>query len=898
MERVKKLAALKARAPLLKPKSDVIRLSLLEVVSRDRSFLFGGNKMVVIELLLMLAISLAVHGQSGDTISPNQSLVDGDTLTSAHGIFELGFFSPPKSNSRYLGIWYKNIALDNETIWVANKGKPLTSSDGVLNLTRDGNLILLDNSGNTLWSTGITNIVNPVVQLRDSGNLVVSERDSNTIKWQTFDYPCDTLLPSMKLGISLGTNFDRHLTSWKSDSDLSPGDYTYQMNPQGVPELFLRKGNAIIYRSGPWNGNGFSGRPDMQENKYFKFNLVSNQDMIYYTYEDLNSSILSRIVLTSDGKVRRFISYTSRPGWSAYWVTPKDDCDTYSTCGNNGVCSSASIPCQCLNGTVAKDQTEWSLRNFTSGCVRQPKNLSCQEIFQELPKVKLPDSSQAISVNRSPEECKCWCLRNSSCMAYSMVEENMCITWTNDLIDIRTFIDGKDSLYVRVGVSEQDCTCVKEPEPKPVFVIVVPVVLGFLFLVCVGLFLCWRNQRRIQVDNTAEQNSGLTMTDSRIEASPRPEIQQTGELRAIGIEGSSANAITNNQSGGGTERSTTTSNFSLDNTAGRVLGIFPSYNLCTIEAATCNFSITNRLGEGAFGIVYKGQLGEGEKVAVKRLKHLAWSAHEFKNELLLIANLQHKNLVCLLGYCIEGNERILILEYMENRSLDIFIYDKEKSILLNCQKRLDIIIGIARGLQYLHQDCNKNVVHRDLKLSNILLDEEMNPKICDFGISRFFEGDKVQERFTTRPMGTIGYMAPEYASYGRFSFKSDVFSFGVLVLEILSGKKNLGMVVDDKRTDLTGYAYRLWREGRSFEILDDVLKSSVPPIEVIRFIRVGLLCVQENNEDRPRMAEVVMMLSSQDVLINSPKPPKESMILTQGDMASSSPQITSMTTGR
>ncbi|URD81746.1 G-type lectin S-receptor-like serine threonine-protein kinase [Musa troglodytarum] len=835
--------------------------------------------MIVVELFLVLAIGAAVHGQPGDTVAPNQSLVDGETLISAGGAFELGFYSPGKSNFRYLGIWYKNIPPDKTVVWVANRDTPLTSSSGVLNLTEGGNLMLLNNSGIILWSTGTTNVINPVVQLLDSGNLVLMESASKIILWQSFDHPCDTLLPGMKLGINFGNNFDKYLTSWKSDSDPSPGDYTYKMDPYGVPEVYLRKDDAIIYRSGPWNGHGYSGRPEMQQNDYFKFELIANQDVVYYTFEDLNSSVRSRIVLSSTGEIQRFVWYRSHHGWSLFWWKPEDSCDSYATCGANGVCSTTSTPCQCLTGFVPKAETEWKLRNFVGGCVRKT-NLGCQagDGFCKLQNVKLPETSHAISSDRTLEGCDFWCLSNCSCTAYSIVDGSGCLTWTGDLIDIRTFTEGGDTIFVRLSASDLDCSKCKHCQKRFGLVIAVSSVLGFLLLFSICLFLWLRNRGRKQVGNILEQSPGSSMTNTKIEAAQQAMNQETGTTHIVG-----------------TERSTTTSDVSHNTTFGGGFGIFPSYNLSTIEAATYDFSNDNRLGEGAFGIIYKGQLGDGRKIAVKRMKHLPCNPDDFKNELSLIANLQHRNLVRLLGYCIEGNERMLILEYIENRSLDTFIYDKRKSILLNWSKRLDIIVGIARGLQYLHQDCNMKVVHRDLKPSNILLDESLNPKISDFGIARIFKGDEIQERATRRPMGTIGYMAPEYAKYGIFSFKSDVFSFGVLVLEILSGKKNIETIEGDNGTDLIGHAYKLWKQGRSLEILDDAVEGSRPPIEVIRFIRVGLLCVQENSEDRPIMVEVVTMLCSQDVVISSPKQPRE--IRTPGDF-STSREITSLTLDR
>ncbi|XP_074561716.1 receptor-like serine/threonine-protein kinase SD1-7 [Curcuma longa] len=297
------------------------------------------------------------------------------------------------------------------------------------------------------------------------------------------------------------------------------------------------------------------------------------------------------------------------------------------------------------------------------------------------------------------------------------------------------------------------------------------------------------------------------------------------------------------------------------------MGILPSYDLSTIKAATNDFSDENKLGEGGFGVVYKGQLQDGKKIAVKKLsRYSSQGPNEFQNELSLIAKLQHRNLVRLLGSCIEGDERLIILEYMENKSLDTFIYDKTRSPLLNWQKRLEIITGIARGLLYLHQDSLLRIIHRDLKPSNILLDKDMIPKISDFGIARIFEGDGALENATTRPIGTIGYMAPEYLNEGIFSFKSDVFSFGVIVLEILSGQRNRIINHTDASMNLLGHAYRLWKEDRSLEILDNALDCSYPTTEILRCIRMSLLCVQDNVEDRPTMAEIVMMLTSEDQL--------------------------------
>ncbi|KAM3365587.1 hypothetical protein ACQJBY_015351 [Aegilops geniculata] len=225
-------------------------------------------------------------------------------------------------------------------------------------------------------------------------------------------------------------------------------------------------------------------------------------------------------------------------------------------------------------------------------------------------------------------------------------------------------------------------------------------------------------------------------------------------------------------------------------------------DLSKLRAATDNFAESNKLGEGGFGAVYKGVLSEGEEIAVKRLSQSSTQGiEELKTELVLVAKLQHKNLVRLLGVCLEGQEKLLVYEYMPNRSLDTVLFDAEKSKDLDWGKRLKIVNGVARGLQYLHEDSQLRIVHRDLKASNVLLDSDCSPKISDFGLAKLFGWDQSQA-VTSHIAGTYGYMAPEYAMRGQYSVKSDAFSFGVLVLEIVTGRKNSSFATSEPSLDL------------------------------------------------------------------------------------------------
>ncbi|URE23474.1 serine threonine-protein kinase [Musa troglodytarum] len=719
-------------------------------------------------VLALFAGVLVAHGQPGDTLTSSTPLSDNQTLTSAGGIFELGFFSPGNSSEWYLGIWYKEIP-DQPIVWVANRDAPLNGSVRMLNLTADGNLLLLNK-----WSTNTSNATYPLLQLSDSGNLILTGGIPKSILWQSFDHPSDTFLPGMKIGLDFAAKLDRHLISWKSSSDPSPGNYSYRMDPHGVPEVYIWEGSSRTFRTGPWNGKGWSGRPDMWTNGVLRFHFVMNQHEVYYTFESLNKSVLCRAVIDESGVLQRLVWSTTSNRWDLFWLVPEDPCDQYATCGANGMCTTIYSPrCQCLQGFTPKSPKDWDLRENSDGCVRRT-GLNCStDGFFALQKVKLPDTSNAsMESNKTLNECQDLCLKNCSCLACALNGESMCITWLSDLVDIRMFIEGGDDLYIRLAASE----------------------LG-------------------------------KVMSSHSDGSKESEL----ELRL--------------------------------------------FDMRSIKAATNDFSIDKILGVGGFGPVYKGQLEDGQVVAVKRLsKNSIQGIDEFKTEVMLIAKLQHRNLVRLLGCCIEDEERMLIYEYMQNTSLDAFIFDKRKSSLLNWQKRLDIIIGIARGLLYLHQDSRLRVIHRDLKASNILLDHEMNPKISDFGTARTFRAGQTEGN-TRRIVGTCGYMSPEYAMGGLFSEKSDVFSFGVMLLEILSGKKSNVVLQADQRINLLGHAWRLWKQGRCLELLEESIGHSYPVSEVFRCFQVGLLCVQEGSEDRPTMGEVVLMLSSESVMLPQPNRP-------------------------
>ncbi|KAK7399912.1 hypothetical protein VNO78_11108 [Psophocarpus tetragonolobus] len=292
----------------------------------------------------------------------------------------------------------------------------------------------------------------------------------------------------------------------------------------------------------------------------------------------------------------------------------------------------------------------------------------------------------------------------------------------------------------------------------------------------------------------------------------------------------------------------------------------------TLAAATKNFNAIHKLGEGGFGPVYKGRLNDGREIAVKKLSHTSnQGKKEFMNEAKLLARVQHRNVVNLVGYCVHGTEKLLVYEYVAHESLDKLLFKSEKREKLDWKRRVGIITGVAKGLLYLHEDSHNCIIHRDIKASNILLDDKWTPKIADFGMARLFPED--QSQVNTRVAGTNGYMAPEYVMHGNLSVKADVFSYGVLVLELISGQRNSSFNLDVDAQNLLDWAYKMYKKGKSLEIVDSTLASTMVGEEVAMCVQLGLLCTQGDPQLRPTMRRVVVMLSRKPGHMQEPTRP-------------------------
>nr|POE76347.1 receptor-like serine/threonine-protein kinase sd1-8 [Quercus suber] len=681
-----------------------------------------------------------VLSDAADSISKSESLSEGITLVSKHESYALGFFSPGKSRNRYLGIWYNNIPV-RTVVWVANRLNPINDSSGMLMVNSSGSLVLLSQNRTVAWSANSTKQAwNPIVQLLDSGNLVLreeNEEDPENYLWQSFDHPSDTWLPGMKLGWDLRTGLQRRLTAWKSPDDPSPGELSWGIELHNYPEIVMNKGTEKLFRTGPWNGLSLSGAPDLKDNPVYTYDFVIDSDEVYFIYNMIKNSVLSRALLNQTSSLyERYIWVSEEKKWRLYLSMPKDNCDGYNLCGPYGNCIIGESPiCQCVEGFNHKSPDTWNPDEWSKGCVRITQ-LSCEDKdkigFAQFVGLKMPDTTYSrVNGSMNLNECRVKCLNNCSCTAYA--NSNItnggsgCAMWFGDLIDIRQVaVNGQDAyrqdVYIRMPASEQVNHKEEKDKQKMKVIMIVVVAIAVVFGV---LLITYCISKRTNFREKMENN---VIIDQNIEG-------QSEDMEV------------------------------------------PFFTLATIVIATNNFSSCNKLGEGGFGLVYKGTLIDGKEIAVKRLSQK--SGQGFRDE------------------------KMLIYEYMPNGSLDSFIFDQTKAKVLGN---------------------------------------------------------------TNRVVGTYGYMAPEYAIDGLFSVKSDVFSFGILLLEIISGKKNRGSFHLDNTQNLVGHAWKLWKEGRPLELIDTCLKGSVIQLEILRCLHISFLCLQQHHNDRPNMPCVVMMLHGESSL--------------------------------
>ncbi|KAF7110616.1 hypothetical protein CFC21_110699 [Triticum aestivum] len=770
-----------------------------------------------IALLLFLYMS-ACSAATTETILAGQALTVNDKLVSRNGRYALGFFetsskSSGNTNNWYLGIWFNTIPKFTSA-WVANRDKPIKNITSLeLTIYQDGNLVILNRSTKSIiWSTQANIKRNSTTaMLLSSGNLVLTDSSNTTeILWQSFDHPTDTFFPDAKLGWDKLTGLNRHIVSWKNSIDPATGGYRYELDHSGVNQLFVGplSSSAPYWYSGPWNGKYFDLVPEMARDIIWRSKFVDMGHEKYYTYSLVQAKRITRHVIDVSGQVRVFVWSERSQDWQKVFAQPRSPCDVYSVCGPYTICNdNVALNCNCMKGFTITSPKDWELEDRTGGCSRKTL-LDCisnkstthtTDNFYPVPCVGLPRNAAKVEVAKSLNECAQFCLNNCSCTAYSF-SNGGCSIWHNELLNIRQLqCDGSTNSNGETLYLRLSAKDIQSLENNRKR-IVIGVATG-IGICALGLFALIL---LVMIWRNNRKSSGRILND------------------ALGCNGIIA------------------------------------FRYTDLHRATKFF--TEKLGRGSFGSVFKGLINDSVSIAVKRLDGAYQGEKQFRAEVSSIGAVQHINLVKLVGFCCEGSRRLLVYEYMPNLSLDVHLF-QNNSTMLNWTARYQIALGVARGLAYLHESCRDCIIHCDIKPENILLDASFLPKIADFGMAKLLGRD--HSRVLTTVRGTAGYLAPEWITGVPITPKVDVYSYGMVLLEIISGRRNsCGPCTSDGNLDIyfPVHATHKLLEGDVESLVDQKLDGNVNLDEAELVCKVACWCIQDEEVGRPTMGEVIQIL--------------------------------------
>lgn len=751
-----------------------------------------------VSILLLLCFLKKFHLCFGaDSVASNQSLCGNQTIVSSGGNFELGFFESGKSSKYYIGIWFKKVS-DKTVVWVANRERPIMDKYSSELKLVDGNLVLLDETQTEVWSTDTKFKSSGVVAvLLDEGNLVL-RNGSNTTSWQSWDYPSDTWLPGSKIGYDKRTNRKQILTSWKNSEDPTPGLYTLELDPIGNQYMIRWNMSQQIWVSGAWNGQIFSNVPEMANRFLFNFNYTCTQTEAYFIYSLINTSpYIARFIMDSTGQIKQLTWLDNVQKWFLIWSEPKTQCEVNAYCGAYGVCNALSFPvCNCLLGFKARFDKSWTLRDYSGGCERTTKLERGNTNTSDIK----TDIFGEYRYMKLPDNPQLVSFRNAAGCKSICLSNFSCTAYAYDTKACSTW---SGDLFNMQQLAVDDIN------GKVIYI-------------------------RLHSSEFSKNNKGIlygavggSIVVVLVIASL---ILIAIKMKILGR----ANEI-----------------------AKPVEGTVVAFGYKDLQTATKNFS--EMLGRGSFGSVFKGTLTDSTVIAVKKLEGIRQGEKQFRNEISTLGFIQHVNLVHLRGFCSEGNNKLLVYEYASNGSLDSHIFNTEKSKgILSWRTRYEIALGTARGLVYLHEKCRDCIIHCDVKPENILLDTYMCPKVADFGLAKLVGRDF--SRVLTSMRGTRGYLAPEWISGAPVTAKADVYSYGMMLFEFVSGRRNVQHTNGKINFFPTSAAKVIINGGDILGILDPNLNRVADVEEITRICRVACWCIQDDENIRPSMGQIVQIL--------------------------------------
>ncbi|GLJ05007.1 hypothetical protein SUGI_0009300 [Cryptomeria japonica] len=770
----------------------------------------------------------------GHSLSPERNQT---VLQSPDGTFSAGFYAVG-ANAYGFAIWYSHTPFPQTVVWMANREHPVNGKASRLCLQKDGDFVLSDADGSVVWTTSTKGLGVKEAELLPVGNLVLRAGSSGKIIWQSFDWPTDTLLPHQVF------TKDGQLVSRMGSRSFRLGYYRLYFNDDNCLGLIYEGLNVSSkYWPDPEQYPIDIGRNIYNISRVAaldEFGGFSSSDEFSFTAWDYGEGPLRRLTLDIDGNLRLYSLNSQNNSWKISWVALSRQCRVHGLCGMNAICTYRPEPvCVCPPGFERVDVNDWF-----KGC-RLLNNYPCNSNrikFLRLPYADYYGFDFFKRDGISVEACEKMCLDRCDCLGFGYRVSGTGVCYPKFyLISGFQNPEAPNHMYIKIAINDSSVTNVSS---------LLPSALG---------------------SSSCSLHAESQVLEPNISSTVRKK-GQTSQLVISAVSFVSALGLTEivcialgwwffikvfheaaayNQQGyfvipGGLKR----------------------FRFSELKRATENFR--ESVGKGRFGSVYKGfLLPENKVVAVKRLEGVSQGEDEFRAELNMISRVNHMNLVRMFGYCAEGKHRLLVYEYIENGSLEKYLFTQDSSRVLDWNTRFQIAVGTARGLAYLHEECLEWILHCDIKPENILLDEEFRAKVSDFGMAKLVDSGHGNDRncnglpFSTI-RGTRGYLAPEWTMNLPISSKADVYSFGILLLELVSGRKAADFNMSG--TNFVEWAFDSVRERRWTEnMVDPKLgprevewKSMV---EIERVLKTALLCIDEDKDERPSMSQVVEMLN-------------------------------------
>ncbi|PON84700.1 S-receptor-like serine/threonine-protein kinase [Trema orientale] len=796
---------------------------------------------------LSLAITCPFSSSNSDTLSAGSSLsvekLNADVLTSPNGVFSAGFH-PVGENAYCFAVWFNDEPPNNKNrtiVWIANRDQPVNGKRSKLSLLTTNNLILTDVTGqNIVWATRTASNAVAQLKLRNSGNVVLLTSDKE-ILWQSFDSPTDTLLPEQPL---------KKLVSSRSQGNFSSGFYQFHFDSTDNLLRLLYNGieHSSVYWPPPWLVSWDAGRSTYDNSKLAMLDSLGNfssSDDFTFMSADYGAKSQRRLKIDYDGNLRLYTRSNASGGWIVSWQAFTDSCKIHGICGANSLCRynrhSGIRKCSCIPGYKMRDHTDWS-----KGCEPEFKP-SCdknESKFLRLMNTEFYGFDYGFFPNYTLRACQDLCLNLCKCVGYQYSYFKVRDKFSFNCYPKMSLVNGYQSstffgdVYLRLPKNysysypaDNELRCSKNGSTRVLLPRTYPksrandLVKFILWFICgvggiemVCFLLVW-----CFLLSKSEQDSGADMREYLLAA--------TG---------------------------------------------FKRFSFSELKKATQNFS--KEIGRGAGGIVYQGVLLDSRVAAIKKLSDACQGEAEFLAEVNTIGRVNHMNLIEMWGYCAEGKHRLLVYEYLEHGSLS----ENLSRNVLDWKMRFEIALGTARGLAYLHEECLEWILHCDVKPHNILLGSDFKPKVADFGMSKLLMRGELKDQNFSRIRGTRGYMAPEWVTNQPITSKVDVYSYGIVVLEMLTGKSSTTCVVHannniegteestvENRSGLVKWVREKVYESSEREtwlgqVMDPLMQGDYDSEKMGILMEVALKCVEEEKDARPTMSQVVEILQGHD----------------------------------